>query len=788
MAQNATDKTYLENGEQHSVIIDLGKSQSFNTYTLFHDSGKAYSTNSWELLTSEDKKNWTSVDYQEGNTDSQTSFEIENQKARYVMLKTWVSDNENKGTVKLYEMMLFHIQPVPVQSVSLTPAQTTLNWNDRTTLRASLLPANTTQTKLTWDSSNPSVAAVDQTGQVTAVGAGECTITATAENGSQASCTVTVLQRKTAKRLSSVVTNGDNLCANATIAHSSGYAADDQQTSYLIDGKPETRWCASLHNATDKTYLENGGQHSVIIDLGKSQSFNTYTLFHEGTRGFQKYNTNSWELLTSEDKKNWISVDYQEGNTESQTSFQIGNQKARYVMLKIWVSDNEKIGTVSLYEMMLFNIQPIPVQSVSLTSAQTTLNWSGRTTLRASLLPANTTQTKLTWDSSNPSVAAVDQTGQVTAVGAGKCKITATTKNGSQASCTVTVLQRKTAKRLSSVVTNGDNLCAKATIVHSSGYNSDNWKASYLIDGNSNTCWLALTQNATDKTYLENGGQHSVIIDLGKSQSFNTYTLFHDGSKAYSTNSWELLTSEDKKNWTSVDYQEGNTESQTSFQIGNQKARYVMLKTWVSDNENMGTVRLYEMMLFQQKPPKTPSLSTVANVSSGINIKWKKVSNASGYYIYRKSSGGKWKKIATIKNSTTTSYTDKSVKSKDGSVYSYTVAAYNQSFTGNYNTSGKKITRLSTPSLSQLKSKTSKTMTVKWKRNKKADGYQIQYARNNKFTKASLVTVKSGKTISKTIKKLQKNKTYYVRIKAYKKSGKTNYYSAWSNVRKIKVK
>ena len=213
-----------------------------------------------------------------------------------------------------------------------------------------------------------------------------------------------------------------------------------------------------------------------------------------------------------------------------------------------------------------------------------------------------------------------------------------------------------------------------------------------------------------------------------------------------------------------------------------------MLKTWVSDNENMGTVRLYEMMLFQQKPPKTPSLSTVANVSSGINIKWKKVSNASGYYIYRKSSGGKWKKIATIKNSTTTSYTDKSVKSKDGSVYSYTVAAYNQSFTGNYNTSGKKITRLSTPSLSQLKSKTSKTMTVKWKRNKKADGYQIQYARNNKFTKASLVTVKSGKTISKTIKKLQKNKTYYVRIKAYKKSGKTNYYSAWSNVRKIKVK
>ena len=55
----------------------------------------------------------------------------------------------------------------------------------------------------------------------------------------------------------------------------------------------------------------------------------------------------------------------------------------------------------------------------------------------------------------------------------------------------------------------------------------------------------------------------------------------------------------------------------------------------------------------------------------------------------------------------------------------------------------------------------------------------------NKPTKPAKVTVK---TTSYTIKKLKKKKTYYVRIRTYKKvSGKT-YYSGWSSVKKVKIK
>ena len=50
--------------------------------------------------------------------------------------------------------------------------------------------------KVTWTSSDESVAVVDDTGTVSAVGAGAAVVTATSENGLTASCSVTVLKDK----------------------------------------------------------------------------------------------------------------------------------------------------------------------------------------------------------------------------------------------------------------------------------------------------------------------------------------------------------------------------------------------------------------------------------------------------------------------------------------------------------------------------------------------------------------------------------------------------------------
>ncbi|MBS7217335.1 MAG: Ig-like domain-containing protein, partial [[Clostridium] spiroforme] len=85
-------------------------------------------------------------------------------------------------------------KPVPIESVSLNKTTLTLKTGVSETLVATINPGDTTDdTTLTWKSSNPEVATVDQEGKVTAVKEGTTTITVTTVNGKEATCTVTVL-------------------------------------------------------------------------------------------------------------------------------------------------------------------------------------------------------------------------------------------------------------------------------------------------------------------------------------------------------------------------------------------------------------------------------------------------------------------------------------------------------------------------------------------------------------------------------------------------------------------
>lgn len=75
-------------------------------------------------------------------------------------------------------------------SISL-PSSVSISKGESRKLYASTKP-NTITNKIIWRTSNADVATVDQNGNVSAVGVGSCTITATTDNGKQVSCTVTV--------------------------------------------------------------------------------------------------------------------------------------------------------------------------------------------------------------------------------------------------------------------------------------------------------------------------------------------------------------------------------------------------------------------------------------------------------------------------------------------------------------------------------------------------------------------------------------------------------------------
>ncbi|MGN0358771.1 MAG: fibronectin type III domain-containing protein [Blautia sp.] len=112
--------------------------------------------------------------------------------------------------------------------------------------------------------------------------------------------------------------------------------------------------------------------------------------------------------------------------------------------------------------------------------------------------------------------------------------------------------------------------------------------------------------------------------------------------------------------------------------------------------------------------------------------------------------------------------------------------------TTNYKKTSKKITVTVTPTkttLSSVASKKSKALTIHWKKNTSASGYQIYYSRTKDFSEnTKSIMINKQSTVSVTVIGLSGNKTYYVKIRAYKTVDGVKYYGAWSSVKSIKVK
>ncbi len=187
--------------------------------------------------------------------------------------------------------------------------------------------------------------------------------------------------------------------------------------------------------------------------------------------------------------------------------------------------------------------------------------------------------------------------------------------------------------------------------------------------------------------------------------------------------------------------------------------------------------------------PMSTSVRSVTNVYGGMKLTWNKVPDGTGYVIYRNVNGGAYKRIKRISDIGLTTYTD-TVARVNGNRYAYKIYVYRKS--GDVTlfsiaSSPKAAYHMAAPVIKQTSNLASGSLKITYTRNSKATGYQIQYADNAKFSGAKAVGVTGYNNLSKTITGLQK-KTYYVRIRSFKKVGKTTYYSAWSKSANITIK
>ncbi|MBE5921887.1 MAG: hypothetical protein E7269_03935 [Lachnospiraceae bacterium] len=168
---------------------------------------------------------------------------------------------------------------------------------------------------------------------------------------------------------------------------------------------------------------------------------------------------------------------------------------------------------------------------------------------------------------------------------------------------------------------------------------------------------------------------------------------------------------------------------------------------------------------------KTPALSAVTNTISGPKVTWEKITGASGYYVYRKTSSSSWKCIGKVTGNSTVTYVDKTAAS--GTTYTYTVRAYNDSTLSSYVATGKSTLFLAKPTVSSV-TNTTTGAKVAWTKVTGANGYYV-YRRTTTGSYKCIGKVTSGSTVTYTDTTAVSGTTYYYTVRAYNGSYLSSY-------------
>ncbi len=379
----------------------------------------------------------------------------------------------------------------------------------------------------------------------------------------------------------------------------------------------------------------------------------------------------------------------------------------------------------------------VDVNDVILNKASTTLDVGGTETLTATVAPVKASDKSMIWSSSDRNVVRVSETGVVTAVSPGTAIITVTATNGTNntsddkaATCTVTV------NKFNSVV-------IKAPQAKKLTYNGSAQELVTAGKTAEGTMQYALgTETAATTLYT---------IYIPTATDVGTYYVWYIAVGGANYNNSEpacIKVTIVEKTSSSDNAGSGNSQGNNS-----------------NNNEDQSSNNNSEGQSNDNNDESQNSSNNSANQTSDSNAD-KKADDSNN------SDNG-----SSDNNEVTSNQSEDGTKvhSSDSDKKKTTEVVDKK----------QKNAKLSKPKAGK------KSFTITWKKQtaKGIAGYELQYSTDKNFKKdVKKVTINKTKTTSKTIKKLKSKKTYYVRIRTFKKVNKAKVYSKWSGKKSVKVK
>lgn len=298
-------------------------------------------------------------------------------------------------------------------------------------LTSTITPSNVDNPTITWSSSNPEIATVDNQGNVNLISAGNVSVMATASNGVKGVCQIQVKERF----VESIEISEENLSlllgstyvitasvtpSNATHPELQWSSSDDAIVTVSSDG---TLTAISCGNAVVTATSTNGINKDIeiTVDEIKAESIsiigNTVISLDEEAileAVILPDDTTVKDVVWSVDNSDVVEISADGHITALAIGSAVVHAKQKDVETSVEIT-----------------VKPIDVEEIIITSSNgDSLNKDETSEFFAEVLPSNATYQNISWSTSDASIATIDENGVLTTHKTGTVTVIATTDGG----------------------------------------------------------------------------------------------------------------------------------------------------------------------------------------------------------------------------------------------------------------------------------------------------------------------------------------------------------------------